>query len=144
MNIQFLCEKYFGTENIYEIFGIKNDASEKESEYKNKRHEIFFNLPFDDLVKNKYRLLILENHPDKGNSRNASSSSSDQATTEKFQLIKTLYDVLMNPGQRESYDQSGTIIASVATGLSTEPIFVTESQILTCMEEYAGEFNYSV
>lgn len=66
------------------------------------------------------------------------------ATTEKFQLIKILYGVLINPAQRETYDESGKIIASVASGSNAEPILVTESEILTCMGEYARESRNSV
>ena len=66
--------------NPYEILGVELNASNED-------------------IKQKYRQLASENHPDKG------------GDTEKFQLISLAYQILTDPIKRKTYDQNGIFFA---------------------------------
>lgn len=79
-----LCEKYFDTKDLYELFGIQKSAGEKE-------------------VKKAYYKLSLKCHPDRVPEQEKKES------TEKFKLLTKLYNVMTDDGKRTLYDEKGII-----------------------------------
>jgi molecular chaperone DnaJ len=67
--------------NLYEILGIKSDATDKE-------------------IKLAYRRLALETHPDRNHG--------DEEAAEKFKQVANAYEVLSDPQRRSNYDRYGT------------------------------------
>ena len=78
--------------NLYAVLGIPRDAD-------------------DDAIRNAYRLLARQYHPDRG----AGSSA------EKFRQVNDAYETLINPERRASYNYSLPFLEPVET-LHTAPI----------------------
>ncbi|XP_053673942.1 J domain-containing protein CG6693 [Anopheles nili] len=79
-----VCEKYYGTRNIYELFGVEKSASEQE-------------------IKKAYYRLSLQTHPDRV------PDSDKKEATEKFKILSKLYSVLSNKDSRAIYDERGIV-----------------------------------
>ncbi|EAA09682.3 AGAP004849-PA [Anopheles gambiae str. PEST] len=79
-----VCEKYYGTKNIYELFGVEKSASDQE-------------------IKKAYYRLSLQTHPDRV------PESDKQEATEKFKVLSKLYNILSNKDSRAIYDERGTV-----------------------------------
>lgn len=79
-----ICEKYYGTKDIYELFGVDKAASEQE-------------------IKKAYYRLSLKTHPDRV------PESDKKEATEKFKILSKLYSVLSNKDSRAVYDERGIV-----------------------------------
>uniref|UniRef100_A0AAG5D131 J domain-containing protein n=1 Tax=Anopheles atroparvus TaxID=41427 RepID=A0AAG5D131_ANOAO len=79
-----ICEKYYGTKDIYELFGVDKSASEQE-------------------IKKAYYRLSLKTHPDRV------PAADQKEATEKFKVLSKLYNVLSNKDSRAIYDERGTV-----------------------------------
>lgn len=79
-----VCEEYFGTRDIYELFEVPKDA-----------------LPKD--VKKAYYKLSLKVHPDRV------SEEEKERATEKFKILSKLHQVLSDKDKRALYDEQGII-----------------------------------
>uniref|UniRef100_A0A182YBV9 J domain-containing protein n=1 Tax=Anopheles stephensi TaxID=30069 RepID=A0A182YBV9_ANOST len=95
MSIQTLekCEKYFGTKDIYKLFGIEKSET------------------IPDIRKAYYRLL-LQNHP------GAASESDKPVAIEKAKLLETLYNVLGDPDALPQYNEHGVIDAETEAAVN--------------------------
>lgn len=79
-----VCEKYYGTRNIYELFGVEKTVSEQE-------------------IKKAYYRLSLQVHPDRV------PESDKKEATEKFKILSKLYNVLSDKDSRAIYDERGIV-----------------------------------
>jgi len=79
-----LCEKYYGTRDIYALMGITKDALEKD-------------------VKKAYYKLSLQVHPDR-----VAEAEKDVAT-EKFKVLSTINSILTDKDKKALYDEQGII-----------------------------------
>ncbi|XP_031632578.1 J domain-containing protein CG6693 [Contarinia nasturtii] len=79
-----LCEKYFGTKDIYKLMNLTKDSLEKD-------------------VKKAYYKLSLQVHPDRV------SESEKEDATEKFKVLTKINAVLTDPDKKALYDQQGII-----------------------------------
>ncbi|KAH8243167.1 hypothetical protein KR032_005178 [Drosophila birchii] len=79
-----LCEKFFGTRDVYKLLELKKTASEKE-------------------VKKAYHKLSLLVHPDRV------PEDQKEEATEKFKVLSKLYQVLTDTQKRALYDEQGLI-----------------------------------
>ncbi|EAT33882.1 AAEL013852-PA [Aedes aegypti] len=81
---QDLCEKFYGTRDIYEIFEVTKNAQESE-------------------IKKAYYKLSLKVHPDR--------VKQDEKTeaTEKFKVLSKIYSILSDREKRALYDEQGII-----------------------------------
>lgn len=79
-----LCEKFYGTRDIYELFAVAKDASE------------------NDIKKAYYRLSLIV-HPDR-----AKEADKIEAT-EKFKILSKIHSVLSDKDRRILYDEKGVI-----------------------------------
>ncbi|XP_028131105.1 dnaJ homolog subfamily C member 9 [Diabrotica virgifera virgifera] len=77
-----LCEKYFGSNNFYEILQITSSASEKE-------------------IKKAYHRLSLHVHPDRV------THDQKEIATEKFKVLGKIHSILQNKEKRKRYDDVG-------------------------------------
>ncbi|XP_064479974.1 dnaJ homolog subfamily C member 9-like [Ornithodoros turicata] len=78
------CEAFFGTQNLYEAFTIKKEASNND-------------------IKKAYRRLSLLIHPDR-----VSDAEKDKAT-KKFQVLGKIHAVLSDKDKRSLYDETGAV-----------------------------------
>lgn len=85
----------------------------------------------ETVIKEKYNRLLLENHPDKV------EKEAIEAATEKFRLLQSVFKILMDKHQRKIYDESGIINDNIASKM--EPIYISDTQLKACMEEFASE-----
>uniref|UniRef100_A0A182JQ16 J domain-containing protein n=1 Tax=Anopheles christyi TaxID=43041 RepID=A0A182JQ16_9DIPT len=79
-----VCEKYYGTKNIYELFGVEKSASDQE-------------------IKKAYYRLSLKTHPDRVPENDKTEA------TEKFKVLSKLYSILTNKDSRAIYDERGIV-----------------------------------
>lgn len=79
-----LCEKYFGTRDIYKLFELTKDSLEKD-------------------IKKAYYKLSLKVHPDRV------PDSEKEIATEKFKILATLHQVLTDKNKKALYDEQGII-----------------------------------
>ncbi|XP_037942662.1 dnaJ homolog subfamily C member 9-like [Teleopsis dalmanni] len=79
-----LCEKLFGTRDIYKLFDIPKTAT-------------------DNQIKKAYYKLSLKVHPDRV------ANNEKETATEKFKLLSKLYQVLTDSGKRALYDERNMI-----------------------------------
>ncbi|EDV49549.2 LOW QUALITY PROTEIN: uncharacterized protein Dere_GG17234 [Drosophila erecta] len=79
-----LCEKYFGTRDVYKLMDLAKGSGEKE-------------------VKKAYHKLSLLVHPDRVPEEQKAES------TEKFKVLSKLYQVLTDTQKRALYDEQGLI-----------------------------------
>ncbi|XP_055533087.1 J domain-containing protein CG6693 isoform X2 [Wyeomyia smithii] len=79
-----LCEKFYGTKDIYELFSINKDASE------------------NDIKKAYYRLSLIV-HPDRVKEEDKIEA------TEKFKILSKIHSVLSDKDRRVLYDEKGVI-----------------------------------
>uniref|UniRef100_A0A182P0K4 J domain-containing protein n=1 Tax=Anopheles epiroticus TaxID=199890 RepID=A0A182P0K4_9DIPT len=79
-----VCEKYYGTKNIYELFGVNKSASDQE-------------------IKKAYYRLSLQTHPDRV------PEGDKKEATEKFKVLSKLYNILSNKDSRAIYDERGIV-----------------------------------
>jgi len=79
-----LCEKYYGTKDIYALFGIEKGALGKD-------------------VKKAYYKLSLQVHPDRV------ADNDKEEATEKFKVLTKLHGVLSDNNKRGLYDEQGII-----------------------------------
>ncbi|KAH9491415.1 DnaJ sub C member 9 [Bulinus truncatus] len=78
-----LCKCHFNTENLYDVLGVKKEASKQE-------------------IKKGYHKKSLIFHPDR-------VSHDKQVATLKFQILGQVYNILSDDDRRAEYDQTGTI-----------------------------------
>ncbi|XP_070536850.1 dnaJ homolog subfamily C member 9-like [Ptychodera flava] len=78
------CEESFGTTNLYDVLGVKKEASPNE-------------------VKRGYHRVSLKVHPDRVGFREKESA------TEKFQILGRVYAILSDTSKRALYDESGEV-----------------------------------
>uniref|UniRef100_A0A3B4UWJ1 DnaJ homolog subfamily C member 9 n=1 Tax=Seriola dumerili TaxID=41447 RepID=A0A3B4UWJ1_SERDU len=76
------CQELFKTSNLYEVLGIKKEATEAE-------------------IRRSYYKVSLKVHPDR--------APEDPLATEKFQVLGKLYAVLSDKEQRAVYDEQGVV-----------------------------------
>lgn len=79
-----LCEKFYGTRDVYTIFSVTKDAQESE-------------------LKKAYYKLSLKVHPDRV------EESEKEDATEKFKVLSKIYAVLSDKDKRALYDEQGII-----------------------------------
>lgn len=79
-----VCEEYFGTRDVYELFEVTKDA-----------------LPKD--IKKAYYKLSLKVHPDRV------SEGEKERATEKFKILSKLHQILSDKDKRALYDGQGII-----------------------------------
>ncbi|XP_053663038.1 J domain-containing protein CG6693 [Anopheles marshallii] len=79
-----VCEKYYGTRNIYELFSVEKNASVQE-------------------IKKAYYRLSLQTHPDRV------PESDKKEATEKFKVLSKLYNILSDKDSRAIYDERGVV-----------------------------------
>ncbi|XP_053687871.1 J domain-containing protein CG6693 [Sabethes cyaneus] len=79
-----LCENFYGTKNIYELFAITKNASE------------------NDIKKAYYRLSLIV-HPDRVKEEDKIEA------TEKFKVLSKIHSVLSDKDKRALYDEKGII-----------------------------------
>lgn len=116
--IIILCEKFFQTKNLYEVFKVKRNAT-------------------DTAIKEKYNRLVLEIHPDKVKKEMV------KIATEKFQLLQTIFNILMDKNQRQTYDECGTVSNNIKIS-EMEPIYISDNQLEACMNQYASKFRFFI
>lgn len=115
-----LCKKYFGKKDLYEVFDIPKDASEKE-------------------IRQAYRRLSLKVHPD----RVAEDEKAE--ATEKFKVVSAVHSILSIKSKRELYDKTGSVENDDDLDLDNwrqywQSIFkeVTEQDIIDYEKKYKG------
>lgn len=117
-----LCEKFFGTRDVYKLMSLEKSASEKE-------------------VKKAYHKLSLLVHPDRV------PEDQKEEATEKFKVLSKLYQVLTDTQKRALYDEQGIIDddddgeSKLSSWLELwSKIFkpITEEEINTYEKEYIG------
>ncbi|XP_037945625.1 J domain-containing protein CG6693-like [Teleopsis dalmanni] len=116
-----LCEKLFGTRDIYKLFDIPKTAT-------------------DNQIKKAYYKLSLKVHPDRV------ANNEKETATEKFKLLSKLYQVLTDSGKRALYDERNMIDDDdVESKLSNwldlwKSIFkpITEEDIVNYENSYVG------
>lgn len=79
-----LCEKFYGTRDVYKLFEVDKDAPEKE-------------------IKKAYYKLSLKVHPDRV------SEEEKQEATEKFKVLSKIHSVLSDKDKRILYNEKGII-----------------------------------
>lgn len=79
-----MCEKFYGTRDVYTIFAVAKDAPESE-------------------VKKAYYKLSLKVHPDRV------EESEKEDATEKFKVLSKIYAILSDKDKRALYDEQGVI-----------------------------------
>ncbi|XP_055589144.1 J domain-containing protein CG6693 [Uranotaenia lowii] len=79
-----LCEKFYGTRDVYKLFDVKKDASEAE-------------------IKKSYYRLSLKVHPDRV------EAGKKEEATEKFKVLSKIHSVLADPNKRALYNERGVI-----------------------------------
>ncbi|CAH0725181.1 unnamed protein product, partial [Brenthis ino] len=84
MGLLELCEKYFNTNNLYEVLEISEQASEKE-------------------VKKAYHKLSLKVHPDRV------KDDEKLHATEKFKVLGSVHAILSDKDKRELYDATKSV-----------------------------------
>lgn len=141
-----LCEKIFGSRNLYAIFDVEATATQKKSKSFGKINrnntctllrlyiETVSNLQINCLhspVTKAYHKKSLLVHPDTAQ-RGKSADGSTINTTEKFQILHKAYEVLMDAEKRILYDTRGIIVNE------TKSYIVTDAQFEKCREKYAG------
>ncbi|KAF0300974.1 DnaJ subfamily C member 9 [Amphibalanus amphitrite] len=78
------CKELFGKDDLYSIFGLTKDASEKQ-------------------IKKGYHHVSLKVHPDRV------SASQKERATEQFQALGRAYSVLSDRDRRAVYDETGCV-----------------------------------
>lgn len=79
-----LCEKFYGTRDVYTIFAVAKDAQESD-------------------LKKAYYKLSLKVHPDRV------EESEKEDATEKFKVLSKIYAILSDKDKRALYDEQGII-----------------------------------
>lgn len=101
-----LCEKYYGTRDIYDLMGITKDALEKDGT-ENDDCIVYLWLKKKKLfcftVKKAYYKLSLQVHPDR-----VPEEEKDIAT-EKFKVLSTINSILTDKDKKALYDEQGII-----------------------------------
>lgn len=114
-----LCEKFFGTRDIYELMGIEKNALQKDGNYHTRHISAFFLhrfvnavqffsislliLCFFLTVKKAYYRLSLQVHPDRV------AEADKLNATQKFQVLTKLNGVLSDTEKKALYDEQGII-----------------------------------
>nr|XP_022315746.1 dnaJ homolog subfamily C member 9-like [Crassostrea virginica] len=78
------CKDLFGSDDLYEILGIKKESSPKE-------------------VKKGYHKVSLKVHPDRV------SAKDKEEATKKFQILGRVYSILSDENKRGVYDETGEV-----------------------------------
>ncbi|XP_077993800.1 dnaJ homolog subfamily C member 9-like [Glandiceps talaboti] len=78
------CEDVFGCRNLYEVLGVKKEASQNE-------------------LKRGYHRMSLRVHPDRV------SITEKESATAKFQVLGQVYSILSDASNRALYDESGEV-----------------------------------
>lgn len=79
-----LCEKFYGTKDVYKLYEVRKDAPEKE-------------------IKKAYYKLSLKVHPDRV------KEEDKEEATEKFKVLSKIHSVLSDKDKRALYDEKGVI-----------------------------------
>ncbi|XP_072484312.1 dnaJ homolog subfamily C member 9 [Notamacropus eugenii] len=78
------CEEEFGTADLYEVLGVRREASDGE-------------------IRRGYHKVSLKVHPDRV------SEAGQEEATRQFQILGQVYAVLSDPEKRAVYDEQGTV-----------------------------------
>ncbi|KAK7065689.1 DnaJ subfamily C member 9 [Halocaridina rubra] len=78
------CEKYFATQNLYEVLGVEKNVNENQ-------------------LKKAYHKLSLQVHPDRVNKED------QEEATQKFQTLGQVYALLSDKDRRAVYDETGEV-----------------------------------
>ena len=81
------CNQVFGTEDLYQVLGLKKDASSTD-------------------VKKGYRKLSLIHHPDR---HDETSTKSKEEMTRAFQILSRVHFILSDEETRKVYDTTGIV-----------------------------------
>lgn len=84
MGLLELCEKFYGTSNLYEVLQINEHATDRE-------------------VKKAYHKLSLKVHPDRV------SEEEKLEATEKFKVLGSIHAILTDQNKRSLYDETKTV-----------------------------------
>ncbi|XP_063218083.1 dnaJ homolog subfamily C member 9 [Bacillus rossius redtenbacheri] len=84
MSLLELCEKYFGSKDLYDVLGISKSASAKE-------------------VRKAYHRMSLRVHPDRVDEAQKAEA------TEKFKVLGKLHSILSDKEKRRLYDDTGDL-----------------------------------
>ncbi|EGW10004.1 DnaJ-like subfamily C member 9 [Cricetulus griseus] len=84
MGLLELCEQVFGTADLYQVLGVRREASEGE-------------------VRRGYHKVSLQVHPDRVD------EDQKEDATRRFQILGRVYAVLSDKEQRAVYDEQGTV-----------------------------------
>lgn len=80
-------------------------------------------------MKNRFRKLIRENHPDK-------AATGDKIRTElKFKLLHKIYELLTDPESKKVYDETGQVLTK-SWCRNIRPL--TESMLTSARKKYVG------
>ncbi|XP_073649574.1 dnaJ homolog subfamily C member 9 isoform X1 [Tursiops truncatus] len=84
MGLLELCEEVFGTADLYQVLGVRREASDGE-------------------VRRGYHKVSLQVHPDRV------GEGDKEDATRRFQILGKVYSVLSDKDQRAVYDEQGTV-----------------------------------
>lgn len=147
-----LCEKYFGTRDIYKLMNLTKDALEKDGKLNKfispfyryllmaefEINSIYFSFK-SILVKKAYYRLSLQIHPDRV------AEADKEEATEKFKILTKINTVLTDSNKKAIYDEQGVIDDDGDTDLTNwltlwrqffKPVTVTD--IEKFKNEYIG------
>lgn len=114
-----LCEKFYGTRDVYKIFSVAKDAAETE-------------------LKKAYYKISLIVHPDRV------EESEKQEATEKFKVLSKIYAILIDQNKRALYDDHGVIDDDDDSGFNWLQMWqqffkpITVEDINNYQKEYVG------
>lgn len=134
-----ICVELFGTGDIYEIFGVRNNSSQSESKLSDisasmTNFRSLISCPrFYFLVKKAFHQLSLEMHPDRV------PDSEKNVATKKFQILTKLYGVLGNKEKRVLYDKNGEINDANDDGLPMPTHQIVNNHVDECKRLFVGK-----
>lgn len=117
-----LCEKYFGTRDIYKLMNLTKKASEKD-------------------VKKAYYRLSLQVHPDRV------AENEKEVSTEKFKVLTKIQGVLGDAEKKKLYDEQGIIDDDIDSEIDWQKLWreyfkpITTADIDNFQQKYKGKIH---
>lgn len=104
-----LCDSFFGSRDIYQVFELEKSADEKDGRFCFLFSDcvivqlLIDKINYNFLVKKAYHKLSLKVHPDRV------SENEKSEATEKFKVVSKIYEVLTDSSKRSLYDEQGIV-----------------------------------